>query len=289
MRGRSTAEAAWSLVLRCLMEIGGFERGLFYDVPREEMPRSLSRTRVFVHGSPGWRRFLASRTHLDDGALTLLLSLRSLGDDERRLAVDWGCRFANTFLLVEPNDLSCDLTDPDNDFWRSLVALAQPLVDEDYRGSDADWTWLQQAPLAAELRRLYGVWIAWPEPFSDANVEAVPLRLAGPADTLKRQLLDAAAERYPQARFDATLEHLYEREQELFGGTVARIRIPFLTRLGMPVLYDPNLVDRAVRRLVNEGRASVFEDGPDPAFYRGPQRPLPERMTDVEIAQLVMR
>ena len=49
------------------------------------------------------------------------------------------------------------------------------------------------------------------------------------------------------------------------------------------------MIDRAVRRLVNEGRASAFDDGPDPAFYRGPQRPLPERMTDAEIERLVMR
>ena len=95
--------------------------------------------------------------------------------------------------------------------------------------------------------------------------------------------------RYPQPSFDAAIETLFERERELFGGTVARVRTPFLTRLGLPILFDPHMIDRAVRRLVNEGCASAFDDGPDPSFYRGPQRPLPEQMTDAEIERLVMR
>ncbi|MGE0539304.1 MAG: hypothetical protein AB7R89_03910 [Dehalococcoidia bacterium] len=283
------ADQAWSFVLRSLIAIGGFERGLFYDVPRDEAPRSRWGTRVFIQGSAGWRRYLASRRHLDDGVLTLLLALRRLDDDERRLAVDWGCRFANAFLLVEPHDASCDLTDPNNGARRRLQAIAQPLISTRRPGQDRDGAWMRDTALAAALRPLFGAWISWPEPFTNIPVDVVPLRLEGPDDTLHRRLFDAMAWRYPQACYDDAIESLYERERELFGGTVARIRTPFLTRLGMPVLFDPHRVDRAVRRLVNEGRASAFDDGPDPAFYRGPQRPLPERMTDAEIERLVMR
>jgi hypothetical protein len=212
-----------------------------------------------------------------------------LEDDERRLAVDWGCRYANTFLLVEPHDPSCDLTDPNNDHRRTLTSIAESLITVRHTRSDVDPVWIVSTSLAVRLRDLFGIWISWPEPFANSNLDVTPIRLDGPEDTLHRRLLDELAWRYPQECYDVAIASLYERERELFGGTVARIRIPFLTRLGMPVLYDPYRVDRAVRRLVNEGRASAYEDGPDPAFYRGPQRPLPERMTDAEIERLVMR
>ncbi|MGH2603011.1 MAG: hypothetical protein ACRDJ9_26945, partial [Dehalococcoidia bacterium] len=32
------ADPAWQLLLRTLVELGGFERTLFYDVPRAEAP-----------------------------------------------------------------------------------------------------------------------------------------------------------------------------------------------------------------------------------------------------------
>jgi hypothetical protein len=289
MTRRSRQDSAWSLVLRALAEMGGFERGVLYDVPREDAPRSLTSTRVFVKGTPGWRRFLAARSQLDDGILTLMLALRTLNDDERRLAVDWGCRFANAFLLVEPNDASCDLTDPANDVRCALETTALMLLNDRHADTNLDQPWTRRTPLGASLRRLFGVWITWPEPFTDTAPDRVPLRLHDTDVTLRHMLMRTLAERHPQERFDAALADLYERERELFGGPVARTRIPFLTRLGMPVLYDPRSVDRAVRRLVNEGRAWVFEEGPDPTLYRGPQRPLPERMTDAEIERLVMR
>lgn len=282
-------DPAWNLVLRGLVAIGGFDRGLFYDVPRAEAPRSRSRTHIFVQGSPSWRRFLSSRRRLDDGSLTLLVALRQLDEDERRLAVNWGCRYSNTFLLVEPFDRSCDLTDPNNEQRRALVALARSLIGQRQGQDDSDGAWLRNTPLGAALRAMFGAWISWPEPFSNSNLDVIPLLVDGSADTIHRRLLDAMVDRYPQGSFDVAIETLFERERELFGGTVARIRIPFLTRLGLPVLFDPHVIDRAVRRLVNEGRASAFADGPDPAFYRGPQRPLPERMTDAEVDRLVMR
>jgi hypothetical protein len=70
---------------------------------------------------------------------------------------------------------------------------------------------------------------------------------------------------------------------------VARVRIPFLTRLGLPVLFAPERVDYALRHLVNEGRAWVFEDGPDPAYYHGPARPVPECMSAAEFERLIVR
>lgn len=282
-------DPAWNLVLRSLVAIGGFDRGLFYDVPRAEAPRSRSRTHVFVQGSPRWRRFVAARRQLDDGTLTLLIALRQLDDDERRLTVNWGCRYANTFLLVEPFDRSCDLTNPKNEQRRALLAMARSVMRVRQEPDGSDDAWMRNTPLGAAVRSLFGAWISWPEPFSNTNLDVIPLLVDSSADTIHRRLLDAMTCRYPQGSFDVAIETLFERERELFGGTVARIRIPFLTRLGLPILFDPHAIDRAVRRLVNEGRASAFEDGPDPAFYRGPQRPLPERMTDAEVDRLVMR
>jgi len=282
-------DPAWQLILRTLVELGGFERTVFYDVPRAEAPAPQTGTRVFLCSSPSWGRYLFARAMADDGGLTLLLSLRPLGDGERRLAVDWGNSHANAFLLVEPADPACDLTDPDSALRRSLEATARLILRD--RGPDtmSAHPWTRGTPLAATLRGVYGAWIAWPEPYAEGSPEPVPLRTADPERTLRSRLLDEIARRYPQESFDDALAGLYERERELFGGPVARTRIPFLTRLGLPVLYNPHRVDHALRRLVNEGRAWVFEDGPDPAFYHGPQRPVPDRMTDAEFERLLVR
>ncbi|MGH2587122.1 MAG: hypothetical protein ACRDJE_19590 [Dehalococcoidia bacterium] len=283
------ADPAWQLLLRTLVELGGFERTLFYDVPRAEAPVPQAGTRVFLRGSPAWGRYLSARALADDGELTLLLSLRLLADGERRLAVDWGNSHANAFLLVEPTDPTCDLTDPENALRRSLEAAARTLLRDRGPDSTPALPWTKETPLAATLRRVYGAWIAWPEPYTEASPEPIPLTTADPEGALRRRLLDEVARRYPQASFDDALAGLYERERELFGGPVARTRLPFLTRLGLPVLYNPRRVDHALRRLVNEGRAWVFEDGPDPAFYHGPQRPVPDRMTDAEFERLLVR
>jgi hypothetical protein len=280
---------AWRLVLRALAELSGFERGLFYDVPRAEAPRPLPGTRVFLRGSPAWRRFLAVREQLDDGGLTLLLSLRTLDDRERRLAVDWGNSHANALLLVEPLESACDLTDPAGDHRRSLAAAAEALLRRRAPEDEPAVPWTRETDLGATVRGLFGAWVAWPPPDSGGPPERLPLPLRGPTDTLRDALLPELAMRYTQQEFDAALADLYERERELFGGPVARVRIPFLTRLGLPVPFNPYRVDHALRRLVNEGRAWVFEDGPDPTFYHGPARPVPERMTDAEFERLIVR
>ncbi len=80
-----------------------------------------------------------------------------------------------------------------------------------------------------------------------------------------------------------------ETEPELFSGRpVGRAHVPFLTRLGLPVLHDPALPVRAVRRLVNEGHAWVYERGPDAVSYHGPARPVPPSMSDAELERLIM-
>jgi len=276
-------------VLRALSELSGFERGLFYDVPRAEAPRPLPGTRVFLRGSPTWRRFLAVREHLDDGGFTLLLALRALDDRERRLAVGWGNSHANAFLLVEPLDPACDLTDPANDHRRALETAAEEPLRLRLPEAEPEVSWTRETELGTAARDIFGAWIAWPPPDADGAPERVPLPLDGAAATLRDALLPRLAARYPQQEFDAVLADLYERERELFGGSVARVRIPFLTRLGLPVPLNPYRVDHALRRMVNEGRAWVFEDGPDPGFYHGPARPVPERMTDAEFERLIVR
>jgi hypothetical protein len=276
-------------VLRTLAELSGFERGLFYDVPRAEAPQPVRGTRVFLRGSPAWRRFLGVRQQFDDGALTLLVALRALDDRERRLVVDWGNSYANAFLLVEPLDPACDLTDSRGPARRTVQAAAEALVRRRAPESEPGVPWTRDTDLGAIMRDLFGAWVAWPPPDSDAPPERVPLVLPDAAATLADALRPALAARYPQHEFDAVLADLYERERELFGGPVARARIPFLTRLGLPVLLAPDRVDRALRRLVNEGRAWVFEDGPDPGYYHGPARPVPECMSDAEFERLIIR
>lgn len=280
---------SWRLVLRALFEMGGFDRGVLYDLPPEAAPRSMPGSRVFLRGSPAWRRFLMAREQVDDGMLTLLLALRSLPDGERRLVVDWGNSFANAFMLVEPRDPTCDLTDPAHAARRALEDAAGFLLRGHGPDEESARAWTRDTSLGALVRQTFGVWRVWTGTARGATVDCVPLELAKPQDTLRDRLLPAMAARFPQALFDDALAGLYERERELFGGPVVRARIPFLTRLGLPVPYDPRRVDYALRRMVNEGRAWVFEQGPDPPFYHGPQRPVPERMTDAEFERLVLR
>jgi hypothetical protein len=279
----------WRLVLRALAEMGGFERGVLYDVPRAEAPRVASTSGAYVRSTSAWRRFLRNRARLDDGPLTLMLALRRLDDAERRLAVDWGCRHANSFVLVEPLDQVCDLTDPSNAVRRTLDSIADQLLNRhnaDFRLAEP---WTRSTALGTAVRSAFGTWIAWREPHSELPPDEIVLRLDHPESTLKGRLLEQLITRYPQASFDAALEDLYERERELFGGPVARARMPFRTRLGLPVLYDVRRVDDALRRLVNKGEAWLFEDGPDPAVYHGHGHPVPERMTDAEFEQLLVR
>src|SRR5687768_12018026 len=90
-----TEELIWLAALR---EFTGAARGVVYDVPRGARPvREIGRLRP--RGSLAWDRFLDAREQMDSGELTLTIALRPLDDDEARLVVDWGCTYANTFLL----------------------------------------------------------------------------------------------------------------------------------------------------------------------------------------------
>jgi hypothetical protein len=271
---------------RALRELAGFERGLLYDVPYAQAPRP--RTVVYVDGSPAWRRYLAAREQFDDGRLTMLLALRPLGAVERTLVVDWGTTYANTFLLVEPRDQTCDLTDGANPVQRRLDEMARALLRCHALDEDAAEPWTRRTPLGEALRQIFGVWVFWSAPLPHGRIRRVPLTLLTPNDTLAGRLLPALRAEFSQERFDAALAVLVERERELFRRSVACARIPFRTRLGLPMLHDPYCVDRAIRRLVNEGRLTVRDGAAGGALYRGPERPVPDAMTDAEFERLLL-
>ena len=275
------------ILLRALQDLAGAARGVIYDVSRADRPLRLPLSPVYLEGSASWRRFLRTRRALDDGHLTLLLSLRQLPEDERRLVVDWGTAHANTFLLVEPSEPGCDLTDARSPTALELRDLSRQAarVEPDEGGQHEPWT--ARTPLGERLRELYGRWIWWDEPLPHGRSQEEPLRLTGPSDTLSVHLLPLLYERFPQQSFDVALAELQASERELFGGEVATARSVFRTRLGLPVLHDARAADRAVRQLVNLGRMSVTTGGPDARVF-GPGRPVPDDMPDEAFERLLM-
>ena len=275
------------ILLRALQDLAGAARGVIYDVSRADRPLRLPLSPVYLEGSASWRRFLRTRRALDDGHLTLLLSLRQLPEDERRLVVDWGTAHANTFLLVEPSEPGCDLT-----YTRSPTALeVRDLCRQAARSeppeAEQHEPWTVRTPLGARLRELYGRWIWWDEPLPHGRSREEPLRLAGPSDSLSVHLLPLLYERFPQQSFDVALAELQATERELFGGEVATARSVFRTRLGLPVLHDARAADRAVRQLVNLGRMSVTTGGAGAVVF-GPGNPVPDDMPDEAFERLQM-
>lgn len=281
-------EAVDALVLRALRELAGVPRGLIYDVPASEAPARVAGSPVFLHGSAAWQRFLADREQLDDGGLTLVLALRALSADERRMVIDWGNTFANAFLLVEPR-ADFDLADRDTDARQRLDHEARRLL-ADYRRRDADpRPWTRDTALGALLREWYAFWICWPDDGTMDKQDAVPLTCDGQTGTLAPALAKALAGRYPAGAFDRAFERLLRDEPELFAGhTVEQARAPFLTRLGLPVVYEPGAVSRAVRRAVNAGRAWVHHHEQEGVTFHGPDRPLPAAWPDELIERLVL-
>ena len=276
------------VLLRALQDLAGAARGVVYDVPLADRPLRLPLSPVYLEGSRSWRRFLDTRRALDDGHLTLLLSLRQLPDDERRLVVDWGTAHANAFLLVEPSERGCDLTDRRSPVAREVLELCRLAAPSEPSAAEAARErWTSPTPLGARLRELYGRWVWWDAPLPEGRSGAEPLRLAGSADTLSMHLLPLLYERFPQPSFDVALAELQVAERELFGGTVAAARSVFRTRLGLPVLHDARAVDRAFRHLVNLGRMSVTSGGRD-ALVFGPDHPVPDEMPDEEFERLLI-
>ncbi|MFN8639266.1 MAG: hypothetical protein U0360_07370 [Dehalococcoidia bacterium] len=258
-----------------LADVTGTDRVLLYDVALDERPH-LEVGRLRPQGSPAWERFLVDREHLDDGRLGLVVTRRQLDDDEARLAVEWGCSYANTFLLVEPTDARCDLLDATNPWGGQLRALVS---DAGGRASMALRTFLGTA---------IGRWVRWTAPPPDGEVERVVLTPTPPGAHVVEQLVRECERRYPQAVFDHEIVRLHLLEAELVSGPVSRARSVFRTRLGMPVLLDPFASDRGIRRLVERGRLSVSAKRGARREVFGPGRPLPGGVTDEEFATYVV-
>jgi len=279
------ADGGRSLLMRALQDLAGSARGIIYDVPTDQKPYRARLAAPSVAGSPAWDRYLRTRRQVDDGALTLVISLRPLDDQERRLAVDWGARYANSFVLVEPRDASCDLGDAHNS---AAVRIAAAIARTPEPGPAAESGWSRGTPLGRLLRELYGRWVYWPSPAADATPDEELLDLGGHVDTLALQLLRAISQRFPQDAFDRSMTFLLFWERELFGGPVPRVRSVFRTRLGMPILHDPYCADRALRRLVNAGRLPLVGPTAVPRLSYGFGSPVPEELSDEEFERLVM-
>src|SRR5438105_419488 len=95
----AAATARQALLMNALRAVAGTGRGLIYDVPFAMRPALARGSGPFVRATPAWDRFIRARRQLDDGQLTLVLALRPLDDEERRLVVDSGTTYSNAFLL----------------------------------------------------------------------------------------------------------------------------------------------------------------------------------------------
>lgn len=258
-------------VSRAVQRLAGTPRLLIYDVREDDAPRRENPTTPFVQGSEAWWRYVERRRALDDGEdLNLLVSLRGLRTDERLLAVNWGTAFSNSFLLVEPADPWLDLTTSEG-----ILEFAARS-----RSEDADML----------VRRAYADWIYW---VRDENglleSRAATLSLSDPGATLWQTLWERLPQTFPASAFLSSLTLLNLREAELFTGgrEVARAIVPFLTRLGLPILYDARHVIGGMRQLVNAGLAWVQDPEDNYRVYRGPQDPLPATVSDERLALMV--
>jgi hypothetical protein len=252
-------------VLEALHTLAGTPRALVYDVSEDEAPHRVSPQTPFVRGTDAWWRFIERRRALDDGQdLNLLISLRGLRMDERLLAVSWGTAFANSFLLIEPADPWLDLSTPEG--LREFACQA---------GTDS---------ATSLVRSAYAEWIYWVrDEKGELESRAATLSL-DPESTLWQAVWDRLPRAFPSSAFLSTLTLLTLREAELFGGRdVARALMPFLTRLGLPILYDARHVISGVRELVNAGLAWV-QDPQDGRVYRGPDQPIPAEVSDERLA-----
>jgi hypothetical protein len=255
-------------VASAIGRLAGTQRLVLYDVIGVDGPQRDNPSSVFVRGGAAWWRFIERRRALDNGEdLNLVVSLRSLKADERMTLVNWGSAYANSFLLIEPADPELDLTTPEGilDFAQQSHAL------------DAD----------ALVRSAYAEWVYWTTETDGSLTEhAATLDVADLRATLWGTLWERLPQTFPPSAFLATLTLLNMREQELFTGgrEVARAMMPFLTRLGLPVLYDARHVLSGVRQLVNAGLAWVTDPYDHNRLYRGPQDPIPADVPDERLA-----
>jgi hypothetical protein len=281
-------QRARNLVTRAFQEIAGTTNGVVYNVPRTARPRPIPGS-IFVRGSGPWRSYLDAREAADDGQPAVLFAFRQLDAEERGFAVDWGTTYPNTFFLVEPSDAACDLTDPANQFTHRInQAVAATLRSAPVDGQLLEG-WTRTTPLGELLRELFGTWVYWDGPEPYCRVHEVPLNLTDGSETIWARLLTELNERFPQPAFDRALAYVNDWERELLGGPVPRARSVFRTRLGMPILRDPSCVDRALRRLVNEGRMSVIAPSLPGRPVFDQHHPVPDEISDEEFASFLMR
>jgi hypothetical protein len=250
-----------------LHRLAGTPRLLIYDVPETDAPARSDPCSPFVRGGPAWNRFVERRRALDDGRdLNLLVSLRGLRADERLMMVGWGTNFANSFLVIEPYDPWLDLTTPES--------IAQYAKEQDAKTPDA------------LIRAAYAEWVYWvSEDNGQIESRTATLQVHDPNATLWTSVWEQLPKTWSEADFLSTLTLLNLREQELFvgGREVMRAMIPFLTRLGLPILYDWRLVMHGMRELINAGLASA-QDPENRRVYRGPMYRLPEEISDERLA-----
>ena len=258
-------------IIAALEHLSGTNRLLIYEVPEEGAPQRASMTTPFVHGSEAWWQFVERRRALDDGAdLNLLVSLRGLRTDERLLAVSWGTAFANSFLIIEPADPWLDLTTDEG-----IEAFARQR--DTQTGDDL-------------IRAAYAEWIYWVRDEEGVlESRAATLDLADPDATLWQTISARLPDTFPESAFLSSLTLLNLREAELFTGgrEVARSIVPFLTRLGLPILYDARHVLHGIRLLVNAGLAWVQDPDDDWRVYRGPEDPIPAELPDEQLAMML--
>ena len=281
-------QRARNLVTRAFQELAGTTNGVVYNVPNTARPRPIAGS-IFVRGTAAWRSYLNARELADVGQPAVLFAFRQLDAEERGLAVDWGTTYPNTFFLVEPHDSECDLSDPANEFTRQIndaVEATRHIASPDEQFIDG---WTRATPLGQLLRELFGTWVYWDGPKPYSQVHEVPLKLANDSETIWERLLTELTERFPQPAFDRALAYVNDWERELLGGPVPRARSVFRTRLGMPILRDPRCVDRALRRLVNEGRMSVIAPSLPGRPVFDSNHPVPDEISDEEFAGFLMR
>jgi hypothetical protein len=255
-----------------LKKLAGTDRVLIYDVHEDDAPERPNPASPFIRGSAAWWDFVRRRRELDDGQnLTLLISMRGLRTDERLLIVNWGSAYANTFLLIEPSDPWLDLTDGDNVHELAMRTGNERDVDRFVRAAYADWVY----------------WFTSPEGETDSHTAT--LNLADPSSTLWDTMWKKLPQTFPEADYLSSLTLLTLRESELFTGgrEVARAIVPFLTRLGLPILYDARHVIRGVRHLVNAGLTWVQDPEDNWRLYKGPVEPIPAEVSDERLAAMV--
>ncbi len=261
-----------SELVKALGELVGTPRALLYGVTEADAPQRSSPSTPFVHGSEAWWKFVEQRRTLDDAeGLNLIVSLRGLRSDERLIAVNWGTKFANSFLIIEPADPWLDLSTDEGIAEYAMQTGAKNATDL-VRAAYADWNY----------------WVRDEKGELDSRSATLSL---DPQATLWQVMEQRLPETFPEATFLSSLTLLTLKESELFTGgkPVGRALAPFLTRLGLPVPYDPRHVIQGVRQLVNAGLAWVQDPEDDWRRYRGPAEPIPAEISDERLARMQRR